>query len=659
MSEPQSGPDLRPLEDKYEILSELRTNTRVRTYVARSRDDGADVVITVATEGENNALAHYASDTQLLTTASHPSIRVLGGHWVGKDFAVVRERVRGKSLHELLSTEERLANIRIAAILHEVHGVTDWARTSGVIHRGVTPKTVFFEEHTDRVLVSLSPTAIPIESLPDVAADARTLATLTWTMLTGSPPDGESLETAEERLAELRPDLAARVRRDVVATMHCKSGGGITPDIASFIAVITMADALKGAENEVERLRQEGEAEITRLKNESQLEITRLKEESVTEMARVRKEIETEAARLKQEAEADATRHRAELMAELKREREKWESDRRAREQDVEKQAKALAADREKIEAGVRTERANLEAERKKIEAELRVERDRGKTERERVAAELERIQADQKKVATERERIVTERKGLEERAAAELRKREQQIAAEVKELERRTAVQRRELEQRTARLEKQIAAFETRRAEVERAQAAETDRLAAMRREIELVRAEQEQRNLEEAAALPDTATVIPIATERRAEDRRSGKGWAFPIRRRRSDRHQSVARSLGRITPCSGAADSFGGLSDAPISCISSCAASPLPSIRRQSRAVFIAGRVGLRLRHPLDVFLPGARTEAVERLRCSLVLLERGHEIRRYRERRLRFRPRRPPPPSRRRRSTSRLS
>src|ERR1051325_9392551 len=261
MSEAQREPDLRPLETKYQILSELRTGSAVRTYMARSRDDGIDVVITVAQGGANNPLAHFASDNQLLSTVSHPAVpRVLDRHWLGEDFAVVRERIRGRSLHELLSADERLTNVQIAAVLQTVHGIMDWARQLGVVHRGVTPKTVFFEEHSERVLVALVPTRMPIEGIPDASADAATIGELAWAMLTWSPREADA-EHASERLGELRPDLAAAVRDAVVGMTQHKNGGD-APDIAAFIATIAMADALKQGEIEAARLQAEMVEEV-------------------------------------------------------------------------------------------------------------------------------------------------------------------------------------------------------------------------------------------------------------------------------------------------------------------------------------------------------------------------------------------------------------
>src|ERR1044071_500601 len=143
MSELQSALIPRALDARYETVGELREAPNEHRFIARRRSDGADVMITAVSAergGENNALAHFASDVQRLTNLRHRRIpRVIEGLWVGRDsFGVVSERVHGSTLHELLSGGERLPNPRIASVLHDVNEVLEWAREHGIVHRGVT-----------------------------------------------------------------------------------------------------------------------------------------------------------------------------------------------------------------------------------------------------------------------------------------------------------------------------------------------------------------------------------------------------------------------------------------------------------------------------------------------------------------------------------------
>ena len=257
MSEVQTAPNLQLLEDRYEVLGELRSSARARAYMAKRRDDGSDVIISVAAapqSGENNALNHFAADTQLLSKLSHPQMpRIVEGRWVGKDqFAVVSERHPGSTLDELLARGEKFSPPRIAAILQDVNTVLEWARSNGVVHRGVSTESLSFERDTNRVLVSLEPTPVPVEGVPDACADASTLGTLAWAMLAGKQyTDGQSL-------AELRPDLAKRVVDETDTMVRCKSGGHV-PDVLTYVAVVAAADALRTGELEIAEM----QAQIT------------------------------------------------------------------------------------------------------------------------------------------------------------------------------------------------------------------------------------------------------------------------------------------------------------------------------------------------------------------------------------------------------------
>lgn len=343
MSELQSAPDLHALDERYEILGELRGSVSARRYIARRRADRADVMVTVVTAaggGENNALAHFASDTQTLTGLNHPRIpRLLEGRWVGAEaFAVVSERVRGATMHEVLSAGERFPNPRIATVLHEVNEVLKWARTHGIVHRGVTPDSLYFEQDTDSLHVALELTPIPLEGLPDERSDGQTIGALAWAMLTGR----RYADGTPESLSELRPDLAKRVV-DETTSLVTSAGIGDVPDVEQFLSVIAMGDVLRQGEIEVARL----QAEII---EERRIERVRL------------------------EAEARAHADRAAAMEEqLRRERAEF-----ARQ--VAEQTARLRSDGQQVDV----ERVQLEQER--LEFTRRV------AELERKRADLERL---------------------------------------------------------------------------------------------------------------------------------------------------------------------------------------------------------------------------------------------------------------------------
>jgi hypothetical protein len=257
MTDRQPGLDLRALEHSYEIVGELRGAPDTHPFVARRRDDAADVMITVVNappDDDNNALAHLASDTQLLTNVSHPSVpRVHGGQWLGADaYAVITDQVHGTPLAELVSRGERIANARVSVVLQEVDGVLDWARSQGIVHRKVTPETLWFEPGTDRVVISFAAARVPMSGVPDARGDARTIGTLAWSMLAGRRYDDRD-DSANPPLREAAPDLAARVVDATEQMIRAESEEEV-PDVPGFLALIASGDVLRRAEVEMEAL---------------------------------------------------------------------------------------------------------------------------------------------------------------------------------------------------------------------------------------------------------------------------------------------------------------------------------------------------------------------------------------------------------------------
>ena len=120
-----------------------RTSVATSDAVAPTVPTSLISVVSAEGGGENNALAHFASDVQILTSRSHRRIpRVIEGLWVGKDsFAVVSERVQGSTLTEMLSAGERLPNPRIACVLLEVNEVLESGRESRASYIAVSRPT--------------------------------------------------------------------------------------------------------------------------------------------------------------------------------------------------------------------------------------------------------------------------------------------------------------------------------------------------------------------------------------------------------------------------------------------------------------------------------------------------------------------------------------
>src|SRR5688572_14951107 len=154
--------DLEQLNEDYEIIGELSARDDARTLIARRKDTGADVLITVMetpSGDEGNALSHLAADAKRLTELRHRNVLpILDGRWVGTDgFATVTERVRFPTLAEVLvRRDEGFACPRVALVLQEINAALEWARAEKIVHRALTPDTIYLEPGSDRVLLTFA-----------------------------------------------------------------------------------------------------------------------------------------------------------------------------------------------------------------------------------------------------------------------------------------------------------------------------------------------------------------------------------------------------------------------------------------------------------------------------------------------------------------------
>ena len=254
------APNLQKLEDTYRIVGELRGAKNIRRYVAQRRQDGGQVLISVVTApagSQNNELSHYAADVQLLVGEHHPVVvDVLEARWLdGGALAVITAREHGTTLADLLDRGERLTNPRTASVLQDVLGALDWARSLGVVHRGVSPEELFLDEGSQRVRVLLAPTPIPITGVPDACADARTIGELAWGMLSGKAYEPGKRSS----FAELMPNLAERVVEATDQLIECTmpTPNAPPPDVATVIGIIAAGDVLKQAEVEISAMKEE------------------------------------------------------------------------------------------------------------------------------------------------------------------------------------------------------------------------------------------------------------------------------------------------------------------------------------------------------------------------------------------------------------------
>ena len=216
------SPDLGGLESDYRIQSELRQSRRSRTYLARHLGLNRDVtiqVLGVPRDESDNSLSLFASDARTLSVIRHPNVvPVLEARWLaGGTFAVVRPRVRGLVIDEVVAAEGPLAASRVATTLEQVSAAVAWARDNGIVHRGLSGESVRFQQGSGRVLVEMEFSPLGTGGgVPDEYADVRTIGQLAFELLSGRRAD----DTTGGPLAELRPDLGERVIRELTTVMN-------------------------------------------------------------------------------------------------------------------------------------------------------------------------------------------------------------------------------------------------------------------------------------------------------------------------------------------------------------------------------------------------------------------------------------------------------
>ena len=231
--ESEFAPDLSKLDNRYQILSELRRAENGRIFLARHTELNRDVTIDVVRvpRGDDEALRYLASDAELLSRRRHAHvIPVIEGRWLGDDaFAMVRPRVRGSTLTQLISALGTVPTQRITGILEQVHNALEWARANDIVNRSVAPDDIVLQQGSGRALVAFGRDPEATE-LPNACDDVRTIGQLAWAMLAGGPPAAAPTKP----LAERRPDLPPRIIHDTEALITCDRDG-TPPDVNAYL----------------------------------------------------------------------------------------------------------------------------------------------------------------------------------------------------------------------------------------------------------------------------------------------------------------------------------------------------------------------------------------------------------------------------------------
>ena len=236
------------LDDDYELLAELRRTEVATSWLAREREAHREVVLTVVRSHalpRRELLSELAADQQLLAARRIPGVvPVLAHRWLTDgSLVIVRPRIRGTSLRQLLQATGALSLQRAVGVLREVGERLDAARRMGVVHRELDTDSVCFQQGDGRVLVAFGlPHAVDDLSEIDArrtasrepmlarCSDTATLGRLAWEMLTTRPApthdDVGAMSTRrgyrEPGLADLRPDLSLAVAADVESAIRCE-----------------------------------------------------------------------------------------------------------------------------------------------------------------------------------------------------------------------------------------------------------------------------------------------------------------------------------------------------------------------------------------------------------------------------------------------------
>jgi uncharacterized protein YecT (DUF1311 family) len=170
--------DISKLGGDYQILTELDAGSGSRTYLARHLRLNRDVVITAYDGIDRTALAQFADDVSRLIALRHPNvIPIIDGRWIGDaTYAVVRARVRGATLHQVVDTEGAMPPAQVDETLRQIANALAWARGKGIVYRGVSPDALIFQQGSGRPLVAFEPSTAPVDDEQSIRALAAAMS---------------------------------------------------------------------------------------------------------------------------------------------------------------------------------------------------------------------------------------------------------------------------------------------------------------------------------------------------------------------------------------------------------------------------------------------------------------------------------------------------
>ena len=249
-SETGFPPDLRALENDYELIRELGQGGMAAVYLARRRESGTLVAVKAIRAryvDDPNALQRFAREARTVADLSHPNIvRTEAIEEIGdRAVAIIMEYFADGTVRDRLREYGAFSAEHTESVLRDVANALGYAHRRGIVHRDVKPENIFLEKATGRALLSDfgiarriegeapltlagaalgTPQYMSPEQIDGVEVDGRTdiysLGVLGWELLTGHRPwAGDNLygiiykQKHEElpRITSLRPRVPANL----------------------------------------------------------------------------------------------------------------------------------------------------------------------------------------------------------------------------------------------------------------------------------------------------------------------------------------------------------------------------------------------------------------------------------------------------------------
>jgi serine/threonine protein kinase len=285
-SDPFTG---RILEGRYEVLERLGTRGEGVVYRARQVQLGRFVAIKMLQPtAQSESRKRFQREAKALSELSHPNIVAVTDSGIDGDVPyLVTELLEGQTLADLLA-QGRLTFARALGIAQQLLRGLAFAHGKGIVHRDLTPATVFLQElpdHLDHVRLfdfgvakfldsTRSPTLVgkltrigvvvgtpaymspeqareePVDARTDVYAAGVVLFQLFAGRLPFAAPTRDEMQKAHASepvpsLAEARPDLsAAPFLQPIIERAMAKNRAGRFPDAASMLAALEATAAV-------------------------------------------------------------------------------------------------------------------------------------------------------------------------------------------------------------------------------------------------------------------------------------------------------------------------------------------------------------------------------------------------------------------------------